>query len=351
MSHNILVIDPDIEALQFMQECLEDAGYEISTTDDDSHALGLISSKTPELVVVDVAVLESSKASLINYLRANPKTEQVGILLLTNSPQPEADFARFEGLDGFVTKPLEPESFTGQVENILKRRGQKKTVISSGSSELDSRMGGGVPRGSLALIEGGSGAGKSVLSQQIVWGSLMDGYTVSIFTSENTVKSLVTQMDSLSLDVLDFLLLGKLRIYPMELSQLGRMAPFFLLEAMLNSKDRDIIIIDSLTLAIAHSSIEDILNFFEQTKRLCATGMTIGIIVHSHAIDDELLVRIRSMCDVHLLLRAKQDGQRMVKTLEVAKVRGAGGITGSIVAFEVEPGWGMRVIPISKARG
>jgi flagellar protein FlaH len=57
------------------------------------------------------------------------------------------------------------------------------------------------------------------------------------------------------------------------------------------------------------------------------------------------------MCDAHLKLRSEQDGNRMVKTLEVAKVRGAGSMTGAVVGFEVEPGWGMRVIPISKARG
>jgi flagellar protein FlaH len=41
-------------------------------------------------------------------------------------------------------------------------------------------------------------------------------------------------------------------------------------------------------------------------------------------------------------------GQKLVKTLEVTKVRGAEKTTGNIVSFEVEPGWGMRVIPINK---
>jgi len=47
----------------------------------------------------------------------------------------------------------------------------------------------------------------------------------------------------------------------------------------------------------------------------------------------------------------EQSGQRLVKTLQVAKIRGATNVTGGIVGFEVEPGFGMRVIPISKARG
>ncbi len=79
--------------------------------------------------------------------------------------------------------------------------------------------------------------------------------------------------------------------------------------------------------------------------------MTILVVLHTHTVGDELIGSIRSICDGHLHLRSEQDGQRIVKTLEVAKIRGAASVTGAIVGFEVEPGWGMRVIPISKARG
>ncbi|WP_119070147.1 ATPase domain-containing protein [Aggregatilinea lenta] len=228
----------------------------------------------------------------------------------------------------------------------------KKSVISSGNEELDSKMGGGLPVNSLVLIEGGSGSGKSVLSQQIVWGSLQDGFSAAVFTSENTVKSLVKQMQSIDLDVLDHLLLGVLRIYPIELSSLGDLAPTALLQAMQHEKSRDVIVIDSFTSAIIRSTNnKHTMRFFEGCKRLSAEGVTVIIVLHSDAIDPEHINSIRSMCDAHLQLRSEQDGQRLVKLLQVAKIRGAASSTGAIVGFEVEPGWGMRVIPISKARG
>jgi len=226
------------------------------------------------------------------------------------------------------------------------------TAISSGNSELDSRMGGGIPRGSLVLIEGGSGTGKSVLSQQIVYGALQDKRLVSIFTSENTVTSLLSQMESIALSVMDFLLLGKLKAFPMELSHLGTRAPAALLAAVKQQHRRDLVVIDSFTSALANAATdEQILSFFEGCKRLCGQGTTIMVTLHAQSVEEELLQPLRSMCDAHLRLRAEQDGQRMVKTLEVTKIRGASSTTGAIVGFEVEPGWGMRVIPISKARG
>ncbi len=224
--------------------------------------------------------------------------------------------------------------------------------ISSHNMELDSKLGGGLPLGSLTLIEGGSGSGKSVLSQTILWGALQDGYSVSVFTSENTVSSLVSQMDKLDLDILDYLLLSKCRVFPMALARLGVDAPTVLLDAVQKETGRSLIVVDSLTSAVIHSTENAaILRFFEQCQNICATGISIMVTLHAQGVDEDLLNPIRSMCDVDLRLRADQDGQRMVKTLEVAKVRGADGVTGAIVGFEVEPGWGMRVIPISKARG
>lgn len=234
----------------------------------------------------------------------------------------------------------------------METQNAEKLTISSGNQELDSKMGGGIPVGSLILVEGTSGAGKSVLSQQMLWGALQGTLRVALFTSENSVKSLVTQMESIDLGILDFLLLGKLKVYPMALARLGEKAPALLLKTMKRETEADMLVIDSFTSAIANASNDlQILNFFEACKLLCAQGTTIMVTLHSQGIRSSLSDPIRSMCDAHLNLRTAQDGQRLVKTLEVAKVRGAASVTGAIVGFEVEPGWGMRVIPISKARG
>ena len=52
----------------------------------------------------------------------------------------------------------------------------------------------------------------------------------------------------------------------------------------------------------------------------------------------------------HLKLRLEEVGERLVKVLEVSKVRNAERTTGNIISFDVEPGMGMRIIPITKAK-
>jgi len=96
---------------------------------------------------------------------------------------------------------------------------QVHNVVSTGNREIDQKMGGGIPVGSLTLMEGESGAGKSVLANQLTWGALREGRRVVLYTTENTFPSFVRHMISLNLDVTDYLLMGRLKLYPMPLSK------------------------------------------------------------------------------------------------------------------------------------
>ena len=227
----------------------------------------------------------------------------------------------------------------------------KSKVISTGNTEIDKKLGGGIPLGSMTLIEGESDSGKSVLSQQMIWGSLHDGFDVVLYTTENTVKSFVRQMASLSLDISDFLLLRKLRVYPIMASKekLSAEQVFTVLLAGIEAYERQTLaVVDSLTTFITHTSIDETMTYFETCKDFCDRGIAVLNVVNSYAFDQADLARVRSMCDAHLTLRTEQVGELIVKVLEVAKVRGAEMSTGNIVSFDVEPMLGMRIIPISK---
>ena len=229
----------------------------------------------------------------------------------------------------------------------------KAAVISSGNSEIDKKMGGGIPQGSLTLVEGHPDAGKSVLVQQLTWGSLNQGCSVAVVTTENTVSSLIRQMASLSFDVTDHFLLGKLRIYPMQAIK-KRDDPTSgltsLLQAIERERGRALLVVDSLTGFLSHVSPEDAIAFFEGCKKYSKGGTTLLMVVHAYVFNESTLVRLSSLCDAHLRLRIEQVGDQLMKVLEVAKVRGAQKTTGNIISFEVEPNWGMRIIPFSRAR-
>jgi flagellar protein FlaH len=240
------------------------------------------------------------------------------------------------------------------VRRIEMKTGAEKDnrIISTGNDELDKKMGGGIPLRTLTLVEGQPDSGKSVLTQQMIWGSLKRGCTAVVFTTENTVKSLVTQMQSLNLDIMDYFLLSRLWIYPIDTKKTRQSLSTGILPLLTScaNKGIELAVIDSLTYYLTHASIEEVLSFFEDCKAISGKGMGVVCVAHSYAFDENVMIRLGSMCDAHLRLRIETMGSKMIKILEVAKVRGAELNTGNIISFDVEPNWGIRVIPYSKAR-
>ena len=231
----------------------------------------------------------------------------------------------------------------------------KREVICTGVAEVDERLGGGIPVGSLCLVEGHSDAGKSVLCQHLTYGTLANNQSsVAYYTTENTVKSLIYQMDSLSMEVTDHFLADHMRIYPLIFhnSLHDGKKPFYVLTHHFSRlpKQFKLIIVDSITIMIAHSEPVSIIDFFSRCKELCDNDRSIVVVSHSYAFEEDMLSRTRSLCDARFRLRLEQMGDRMVKLMEVLKVRGADRPTGDVVSFDIEPKVGMRIIPLAKAR-
>ncbi len=228
---------------------------------------------------------------------------------------------------------------------------QHAELICTGQREIDKQMGGGIPVGSLTLIEGESDAGKSVVAQQIMHGALSCHHRVLLFTAENTVKSMNKQMESLGLGITDALLLGWMKIFTIEASKMDQMNTFATIVSGVRAfPSYDVIVVDSLTPVIAHTTKDQILSYFEDCKKICDDGKTLINIAHTYAFDEQILIRLRSACDAHFRLRIEEVGDKLVKVLEVSKVRGAAKSTGNVLSFDVDPGLGMRIMPMGRAQ-
>ena len=222
-------------------------------------------------------------------------------------------------------------------------------ILSTGNNEIDAKLGGGIPVGSLTLIEGQSTSGKSVLSQQFTWGSLWTRSKAVVYTTERTVRGHVKQMESLGLDIKDFLLLGSLKVFPIDagVAQNTPQILALLVADMARHKSCDLMVVDSLTPLVTPSSILEVVAFFEKCRTLCSQGKTIVVTLHTYSVDESGTNRIRSMCDADLYLRVDNVGDQLINVLEVKKVSGATKNTGNVVSFTVEPMVGLRIIPIS----
>ena len=236
--------------------------------------------------------------------------------------------------------------------------------ISTQNRELDNAFGGGMPIPSLALIEGDNDSGKTVISQQFLYGALCAGLDATVITTENTTRSYLSQTKLLHLDLDRAFMQGRLKVIPIHVRNVvwTRYRLRKLLATLTNFIQRNrskVILMDSLTYMFAEADLDDILTFFTCLKKLTepnapevAKSKTVIGTLHSHFRGDEseiLLVRLRAMCDAHIRLSKDVGGGQISRRIEVAKLKGSQLMTNKISSFEIHPAFGVRVVPTSEA--
>jgi flagellar protein FlaH len=351
----ILVVDDEPQIRHLMDTIFFDAGYDVIQASNGREALEKVRQDQPDLVLIDVDMPEMNGFEVVRLLRENPSTGDIPIIMMTGLDAAQGESAALDlAVDHYITKPAQPGLVEAAVKVALREAGTVNTPVRIGDKPLDQKLGGGIPLASLTLIEGTSSAGKSVLCQHLMSGALRDGHRVACFTSENSVRSLVTQMASIGLEVSRYVQTDKLHVYPIEEAppDADRGALLAELSEKIGSVPRQykVIFVDAITNLASVSEDHAIVSFFSSCKRLANGGRIIILVAHSFAFEEKMLIRLRSLCDAHLSLRVETTGAKQSRVMEVSKIHNSEGMTGNVVYFKVEPGFGMRMLPFSRAQ-
>jgi len=351
----VLIAEDDPGVRKLIAFTLAEAGHEVIEAEDGAAALELAFEECPEVILLDVDMPVMNGFEVLRGLRGNSSTESTPIVLLTGLDAAEGEpMAMKLGVEHYLTKPVLPDVLKSVVKVALRSSTVINATVKVGKSKLDEKLGGGIPPGSLTLVEGTSSAGKSVLCQHLIYGALNVGHRVACFTSEDSVRSLMAQMGSIGLPVSSYLRSGHLKVYPLEEPE-EEEAGGVLLKALAGEmavvpKEYQLLVVDSITSLASGSDDHTVASFFSHCKRLCANRRTVILVVHSFAVDERMLIRLRSLCDAHLKLSVENMGEKQIRVLEVCKIRSANQTTGNVVSFEVQPAFGIKVLPISKAK-
>lgn len=230
-------------------------------------------------------------------------------------------------------------------------------IISTGNEELDAKLAGGIPFPSLIIIEGDHGAGKSVVTQQFIFGALKSSLKVIVVTTELTSIGYIKHMEQVGFPVLDYYVEGRLTVYTTQLPwitwspELSRfLLPITSNYMILNIDQYDVFVIDSLSHLITYAKPSEILDFFKILRRITDKGKLIIVTIHPNTVQEELLTRARAICDGYIRLKNAVVGGRPVKIMNVVKLKGAPTIFESNITFDVDPAFGIKIIPLALAK-
>jgi len=231
------------------------------------------------------------------------------------------------------------------------------TLISTGNEELDLKLSGGLPFPSLIIIEGGHGTSKSVIAQQFVYGMLKQGLRVTVFTTETTTKDYVMKMKRLNMDVTNYFIRGRLRVYSTQVLGVSwvkgvasRLLPL-IGEWIIENKDRfDGLVIDSLSHLAIYATPAKVLEFFNRARVLTDEGKMIILTLHERVLREDLATRARALCDGYIRLKIASIGGRTLKVMEIVKLKGAPTTFEPTITFDVDPAFGIKLVPIALAK-
>jgi len=215
--------------------------------------------------------------------------------------------------------------------------------------DFEQRIGGGIPKGSIMIIEGRDGTGKSIVSQRITYGALINNFTVTYISTEMSILDFVRQMDSLNYSVKDFLLSNKLMfISTTNLFGKTKLKENLILELMKNKSkklfENDIIIIDSLSYPLVNSiSRLSFIKFLDFLQKIKAKDKIIIITYNPYTLNRAVVDELRKVADIYFKTGISTTTGQLTRYIEIKRFRNAKQQYELIIPFRVEPGLGLIV--------
>lgn len=241
----------------------------------------------------------------------------------------------------------------------------RRNLLSLGLEDhdrLNKELGGGIPRGSIVLIEGDYGAGKSALSQRLTYGLCETGASVTYLSTELTVGGFIDQMHSLSYDMVEHLLDENLLFIHADFDTGNTFSNSDeegerrdLLTRLMDAEvmwDADTIVIDTFDAILRNDSkfealirqneerqaALEIISFFRDVISL---GKVIVLTVDPSTVDDEAIGPFRAIADVFLQLEMIEVGNDVRRQISVKRFAGMGEQVGDTVGYSVRSGTGI----------
>ena len=239
-----------------------------------------------------------------------------------------------------------------------------RNLISLGMEDhdrLNKELGGGIPRGSIVLLEGDYGSGKSAISQRFSYGFTQENSSVTFLSTELTVTGFIDQMHSLSYDIVKPLLREELLFLHADFDTAGALRGEQeterkqLLKRLMEAETMwqpEVVIIDTFDAILRNDptfeslvrqnderqAALEIISFF---RDMISDGKIIVLTVDPSTVDEEAIGPFRSIADVFIEIQMIEVGNDIRRQLQVKRFAGMGEQVGDTIGFSVRSGTGI----------
>ena len=146
MADRILVVEDEPDILEVVRYNLEQAGFQVSASDNGEAALERIEDNPPELVILDLMLPGVDGLEVCRAIKWQEATKDLPVLILTAKTDEVDRIVGLElGADDYVVKPFSPRELVLRVKAILRRTkgpgdagiAEEPKVLRAGPIEID----------------------------------------------------------------------------------------------------------------------------------------------------------------------------------------------------------------------
>lgn len=122
-TQTILLVEDNAQNRYLVTFLLTRRGYDVVQADCGEKALALAASATPDLILLDIQLPGMDGHAVARSLKANPVLKLIPIVAVTSYAMAgDKEMALAAGVEGYVEKPIDPETFVSEIEHFLRPR-------------------------------------------------------------------------------------------------------------------------------------------------------------------------------------------------------------------------------------
>ncbi len=117
-----LIVEDSRTIAAVVKHFLQLEGFEVLVAADGMAGLETARRERPRLIVTDLNLPEMGGLDMIRALRADERTQDISIFMLTSDESPGSErLARAAGADDYIIKPVQPQQLAARVRAVMDR--------------------------------------------------------------------------------------------------------------------------------------------------------------------------------------------------------------------------------------
>lgn len=123
MNSTILIIEDNEQNMYMLSYLLTNSDYKVLKAFNGVEGLELARNNHPEIILIDIQLPDMDGYEICTKLRQNGLPDSTTIIAVTSYAMGgDREKAIEAGADGYLEKPINPETFVDQMEKIIKSK-------------------------------------------------------------------------------------------------------------------------------------------------------------------------------------------------------------------------------------